>query len=421
MDLLNSKYPTRLILFVIFTAIANIVHAQKQADLIYKVDRSSFAAIVDEIGEGEITYFLPTDAAKRSPQRISRSQVWKIVYANGDLEIISSPDTNNPSSSADIVFLKNKETLSGKVLRITNDKIEYLKKDDGPIYELDRKEVVKIEYGDGKVEVFSRKIASKAKTHIEPDQIILNNNSVVKGEIIHEDSRTVGYILKENGTINELNRQEISKINYGSKKEKRFLLLKAKEKPTNIKKEEITTTPSKIKVGAGGSYLSLIADSPWMLLGMKSGIGGKIQLTYSINNSFALVTGTSYNRWMVKRNLLDEDQNLVATTDISLSSIPFRAGIKYSPFMKLYVLPSIIYNFQAVSIKSTLLGNSIQKGTSLGFGLSIGKEIKLGPISTDLSVFYESIQSVKAKEQLKTTTTSYIGLSLLFGLTPNRK
>ncbi len=66
-------------------------YAQKNTDRIYRVDKSHFEAIVDEITDTDIVYFLKIDEARSNPQRISRSQVWKIVYAGSETEIINQP------------------------------------------------------------------------------------------------------------------------------------------------------------------------------------------------------------------------------------------------------------------------------------------------------------------------------------------
>ena len=51
-----------LLLLVMFFAAS----AQTRSDMIYKLDKSSFSAVVDEIGEMEIIYYLPTDISKRT-------------------------------------------------------------------------------------------------------------------------------------------------------------------------------------------------------------------------------------------------------------------------------------------------------------------------------------------------------------------
>nr|WP_295922369.1 hypothetical protein [uncultured Dyadobacter sp.] len=81
----------RYIYFLLLLIAAFPANAQKETDLILKLDLTSIAAIVDEIGDKEITYFLATDTARKSPLRIARSKVWKIVFANNDIEIINTP------------------------------------------------------------------------------------------------------------------------------------------------------------------------------------------------------------------------------------------------------------------------------------------------------------------------------------------
>ena len=78
-----------VLLLFIFTGFS--AYSQKETDVILKVDLTSIVVIVDEIGENEITYFLTSDIAKRSPFRIDRTKVWKIIFANNDVEIITPP------------------------------------------------------------------------------------------------------------------------------------------------------------------------------------------------------------------------------------------------------------------------------------------------------------------------------------------
>nr|WP_295922372.1 porin family protein [uncultured Dyadobacter sp.] len=67
--------------------------AQNPTDTIYQVDRTKFAAIVDEVSAGEVVYFLPQDVSRLEKIRIAREKVWKIIYSNGDTEEFNSAKT----------------------------------------------------------------------------------------------------------------------------------------------------------------------------------------------------------------------------------------------------------------------------------------------------------------------------------------
>lgn len=67
--------------------------AQNATDTIYQVDRTRFAAIVDEVSAGEIVYFLPQDVSRAEKIRVAREKVWKIIYSNGDTEEFSPART----------------------------------------------------------------------------------------------------------------------------------------------------------------------------------------------------------------------------------------------------------------------------------------------------------------------------------------
>src|SRR5690349_6746430 len=109
----------RYFIFFVFSLTAVSLRAQTASDQIYKLDKSIIQGIVDEIGDREIIYFLPKDAAKRSAVRIAKQQVWKIVYGNGEMELINKPAAETPTVAQqtkvtgpaefkpDRIFLKN--------------------------------------------------------------------------------------------------------------------------------------------------------------------------------------------------------------------------------------------------------------------------------------------------------------------------
>ncbi|MBU1821885.1 MAG: PorT family protein [Bacteroidetes bacterium] len=74
--------------------------AQTVPDRIYLLDQQVMQVWVDEIGENDILYFTKGQPP-RQVQKIARSLVWKVVFANGDTELIqSAPAANTPSAAA---------------------------------------------------------------------------------------------------------------------------------------------------------------------------------------------------------------------------------------------------------------------------------------------------------------------------------
>lgn len=64
-------------------------HAQKVTDRIYRVDKTHFEAVVDEITDNEIIYLKPDDVSGSNKIKIARDEVWKIVFSDGETEVIT--------------------------------------------------------------------------------------------------------------------------------------------------------------------------------------------------------------------------------------------------------------------------------------------------------------------------------------------
>ena len=195
----------RHFLLFLLVVVTFTTRAQTRSDLIYKLDKSSFSAVVDEIGEAEIMYYLPADASKRTLLRINRKNVWKIVYNNGEIEIITEPLVTSPavstvaSTEADRIFLKNKIVLTGKVVKVSEQKIEYRRDDSGPLYELLRKDLARIEYGNGSIEEFDKKVSQSVKPKkqepAEEKEIIEKKETNLAGKFSATAGLDAGYYL----------------------------------------------------------------------------------------------------------------------------------------------------------------------------------------------------------------------------------
>ncbi|MFN4144993.1 MAG: outer membrane beta-barrel protein [Runella sp.] len=134
-----------LIVLAVFLNLGKDAFAQTKPDVIYRTDRSTIEALVDEIGETQIVYFLPKDVTK-TPRKINKTQVWKVVYANGDVEQLNQPlpvATTPPPTIAqtpppapaqpapvveekpDLIYLINRAVLEGTVLKISDKYLVY--------------------------------------------------------------------------------------------------------------------------------------------------------------------------------------------------------------------------------------------------------------------------------------------------------
>ena len=99
-----------------FLGIFQVCCAQNTSDRIYKVDQSDFSALVDEISETEIIYFLPADLTRKQPQSILKSNVWKIVYANGETEMFNAPAV----LVLDKIYLTDGKILEARILEVNS-------------------------------------------------------------------------------------------------------------------------------------------------------------------------------------------------------------------------------------------------------------------------------------------------------------
>ncbi|TDE17094.1 outer membrane beta-barrel protein [Dyadobacter psychrotolerans] len=139
--------------------IFRICYAQDKTDRIYQLDQSDFSAMVDEIGETEIIYFLPGDLVRKQPKNILKSKVWKIVYANGETETFNSP----AELVLDKINLSNGKTLEAIISEVTLKSVSYKFAGEGIVREIDRNEVHKIIYADGHQEILNEPKVIKAE------------------------------------------------------------------------------------------------------------------------------------------------------------------------------------------------------------------------------------------------------------------
>ena len=90
----------RLLLSFWLALIGTAGFAQTGFDTVVRTDRTLIPGQIAEIGETSIVYYRPNDAA-RKPQTIARSQVWKIIYATGEEEVINAPASGSTPKTGD--------------------------------------------------------------------------------------------------------------------------------------------------------------------------------------------------------------------------------------------------------------------------------------------------------------------------------
>ena len=336
----------RHLLLFLLVVVTITAQAQTRSDLIYKTDKTSFSAVVDEIGEAEIMYYLPADASKRTLLRISRKQVWKIVYNTGEIEMINEPSVTSPVVStaaptkADRIFLKNKTMLTGKVVKVSDQKIEYRRDDSGPLYELLRKDLARIEYGNGSIEAFESKVSQSAKPKkpepAEEKEVIEKKETNLAGKFSATAGLDAGYYL-------------------------------------------------------GTKFWTHKEDG----LGFLTSLGGSLRLNYKINKPVGAYFTTGYSGASVERNYLNGDVTAYKET-YSMAGAHAGLGVKYFLKESVYVLVEGRANFLKLKETYTEDGDEDKYAVSAmcpSLSAGIGFTKKISRLVVEADIHYRFTQS----------------------------
>ena len=161
----------RLLFLSLFLGILPDTIAQQKTDVIYRLDQTFLEVIIDEVGESNIVYFLPNDSQKR-PQKIRKQEVWKVVYANGDVEEINPLPKNvptlNPVEKTDLIFRKDNTIIEAEILKISDNQVTYTLFGKDIERHISPQEVSKIVYSNGKEEHFNQATIAVASSKDEP-------------------------------------------------------------------------------------------------------------------------------------------------------------------------------------------------------------------------------------------------------------
>ncbi|CAG5072972.1 hypothetical protein DYBT9623_04505 [Dyadobacter sp. CECT 9623] len=347
----------RYFILLLLTTFAGSVSAQTASDQIYKLDKSTIQAVVDEIGDVEIIYFLPKDTAKRTALRILRKQVWKIVYENGETELINAPSVASPVAAKapseiresavkpDRIFLANKTMITGKIIKVTEDKIEYTRQESGPIYEVARKNLARIEYGNGQVEDFGS--AKPVKAAITQEEVVKANT---EAEVTA--SKTA--------------------------------------KPSPLAKLSVT-------VGVDGNYL--LGSKVWTDreegAGLMTLLGGSIRGNYQLGRSVAAFLTIGYSQASVQKNYLAGEE-LIYKQKLNLAGPSAGIGLKYFIKESLYVMAQGKGNF--LKAKTVVFEDGEEtkdqlSATCPSFSLGLGFTRKITRVIVEAEVHYQLMQS----------------------------
>ncbi|WP_138485306.1 hypothetical protein [Dyadobacter bucti] len=365
-----NSIPVRYILFTLFLSATLHVQAQIRTDLIYKLDNTTFNAVVDEIGETEILYFLPKDTARRTTLRIARKEVWKIVYGSGETEVINkpvvavaapaAPAATQVSNKPDRLFLKNKTMVTGNVTKVTDQKVEYRRREAGALYEVMKSDLIRVEYGDGHVENFDAK--------------------VTEGESPSDPASQQASVAAEKTKSNPL---------------------------------------SKISITAGfdGNYFagSKIWTDKEDGAGLLTSLGGSLRGNYQISKLFGAYLTLGYSQASVQKNYLAGNE-LMYKEEFSLAGPSAGVGLKYFLKESVYVHAEGKGNFLKMKVSVSEDGESTEDRLSAAcpsFGAGIGFTRKIAKVIVEADVHY---QMMKSSFESVTKPIHTVGIRLAVGM-----
>lgn len=342
---------SRCLLFLALLTSRRPASAQTGAgrDVLHKLDRTTFAGRVDEIGDTEVVFF--ENAAPTTPKVIAKQFVWKIVFADGTTEVVNEPSPKAPavistatSNRPDLLVLRGGDRLiEAKVEAVEDGTIRYRRfgETGGKTYTLATGKVQRIRYGDGREETFEG-VADRQS--LEPT---------------------------------------------------------ADGKPARpARGPRVTRSPNEfarvnLTLGVEGAYFPKTLNADWVSdsagMGMGQNLGFSLRFDYRLHRRLALSLTGGYYGWQLTRRYTLYGNELYAETQ-NLIRIPLQAGVKLYLLGGLYVMPEGGVNL----LMSTLSPSDTHPApiststrlTPLAYGASLGGEVRLGGVLLDLSARY---------------------------------
>jgi hypothetical protein len=350
-----------LLLWLCLTAGLNAL-AQSRPDQILLLDKTSQNAFVDEIGETDITYFLSKDANRQNPQRILKSRVWKIVFANGDVEMINSlpsqPVQPVLAAAPDRIHTVDRTIIEAVIIRVGDITVEYKLHSAGAsetLYEYPLQKVERIEFANGEV----RKFGALAVTNSRKKE-----NEAKRSKAGLEEKR-------------EIAGQEPRPA--GARVEK-------------LKLPRLSALGSRLGVSLAfvGSYV--INDPYWKAdtngIGFRQGLGGMLTLQYKLTDWLALSLQGGYSQFLSKRTYHSPATGKRSTARYSLVTIPVQLGIKVYPVKSVYLGVAAGMNYQLTQFDTnSRQGRETRQFLPTGTA-ALGYEPRIGKLKFDIAVQY---------------------------------
>jgi len=196
-----QNFTLKLVLTVIFVIIAGAVSAQ---DIIKKNSGEEIKAIIQEVGNYEVTYKL-FDKPDGETKILKKNLIYSIHFSNGDKEVFNRQETTEykqpeqqiyeqrqpeqpktePLPSPDIIILNDGDIVEGFVKEIGLDDVKYKKagNPNGPTYTLRQASISKIQYANGWEEQFAVVTKPPVQEYSKPEE---KQDAVVREPIREE-------------------------------------------------------------------------------------------------------------------------------------------------------------------------------------------------------------------------------------------
>jgi len=159
----TQNFIPKLVFSIILTIIAGAANAQ---DIIKKCNGEEIRAIVQEVGNYEVTYKL-FDRYDSETVILKKNLIFSIQFSNGDKEMFNCQEvskTKQPETpkeeqtpTLDLIILTSGEEVEGYVKEIGLEDVKYKKagNPNGPTYMINQASILKIRYANGWEETFA--------------------------------------------------------------------------------------------------------------------------------------------------------------------------------------------------------------------------------------------------------------------------
>jgi len=203
-------------------------------DTIVKMNGKKIAATVFRVDRYHVVYL---DRFTKKEIKIPRKEVSHIVYRTGKVQNIEGEGTATmvaaaekpvpvagrtvsvsrpatPQTKADSLFKKDGKVLVVNIAQ-TTDKVIFYKVPGKPnVFSIDKKDAIKIVYGNGKVEEFAQPVAVEVNKNIQCDTLVHLSGKRILAQVIRVNADDVTIQKPGEAQQSSISRKELEKIIY---------------------------------------------------------------------------------------------------------------------------------------------------------------------------------------------------------------